>query len=58
MNRKIRLTTYVLMLSVEATEDFLESVKRFIFERTNSTTETRTPHLNEGVSIMPPTAVR
>jgi hypothetical protein len=58
MNRGIRLTTYVLMLTVEAAEDFLEFVKRLIFERTNSETETRNPHLNDRFSILPPTAVR
>ena len=58
MNGKIRLTTYVLMLTVDAAEDLLESVKRFLFERANSTAEIRDPHLNEGFSIMPPTAIR
>jgi len=58
MNREIRLTTYVWLLTVEAAEDFLEFAKRLLFERTNSVTETRNPHLNERFYILPPTAVR
>jgi hypothetical protein len=58
MNRTIRLTTYVWLLTVEASVDMLESLKRVLFERTNSATDTRDPHLNEGFRILPPTAIR
>lgn len=58
MNRTIGLTTYIWLLTVEASVDILESVKRVLFERADSATETRNPHLNEGFRILPPTAVR
>jgi len=57
MNRAINWTTYIWLLTIEAAEDLLESVRRLLFEHSNPSTESRNPHLNERFRILPPTAV-
>jgi hypothetical protein len=57
MNRTISWTTYIWLLTMEAAEDLLESVRRLLFERSNPSTESRNPHLNDRFRILPPTAV-
>jgi len=57
MNSAISWTTYIWLLTLEACEDLLESVKRLLFEHSDSSTESRDRHLNERFQILPPTAV-
>jgi len=56
MNRAISWTTYIWLLTVETSEDLLESVKRFLFEHSNYSTENRERYLNETFRMLPPTA--
>jgi hypothetical protein len=57
MNKTISWITYIWLLTVEAAEDLLESVRRLLFERNNPSTESRNPYLNDRFRILPPTAV-
>jgi hypothetical protein len=57
MNTAIRWTTYIWLLTVEAYEDLLESIKRLLFEHSDSAPESRNPQLNERFRVLPPTAI-
>jgi len=57
MNRAINWITYIWLLTVEASEDMLESVKRRLFEHGDSATEIRKPQLKDSFRVLPPTAV-
>jgi hypothetical protein len=57
MNRAISWTTYIWLLTMEACEDLLESVKRLLFEHSDPSTESRDHHRNERFRMLPPTAV-
>jgi hypothetical protein len=57
MNRAISWTTYIWLLTMEASEDLLESVKRLLFEHNDPATEIRNHQPNERFRILPPTAV-
>jgi len=49
--------TYIWLLTVETSEDLLESVKMLLFEHSDSAIDSRERHLNERFRILPPTAV-
>lgn len=57
MNKTIRWTTYIWLLTVEASEDLFVSVKRLFFERSDASTEVREHYPNDRFRILPPTAV-
>jgi hypothetical protein len=57
MNRAISWITYIWLLTVETSEDLLESVKMLLFEHSDSAIDSRERHLNERFRILPPTAV-
>jgi hypothetical protein len=57
MNKAISWTTYIWLLTVETSEDLLESAKRLLFEHNGPSTKSRDLHLNERFRILPPTAV-
>jgi len=57
MNKAISWITYIWLLTIEASEDLLESARRRLFERSDSATETRNPQLNDRYRILPPTPI-
>jgi len=57
MNKAISWTTYIWLLTMEASEDLLESIRRLRFEHSHPSIESRDHHLNERFRILPPTAV-
>ena len=57
MNKAISWITYIWLLTIEASEDLLESVRRRLFEHSDSAIEIRNPHLNDRFRILPPTPV-
>jgi hypothetical protein len=57
MNRTISWTTYIWLLTMEAAEDLLESVRRLLFEHSNPSAESRSSYLNDRFQILPPTTV-
>jgi hypothetical protein len=57
MNKAISWTTYIWLLTMEASEDLLESIRRLLFEHSDPSIESRDRHLNERFRILPSTAV-
>ena len=58
MNKVISWTAYLWLLTVEAWEQLVESVRERFSERSYSTAEARTKKLNDSCRVAPPTAVR
>jgi hypothetical protein len=58
MNKVISWTAYLWLLTVEACEQAIESVKERFFERSYSAAEVRNKKLNDSCRVVPPTAVR
>jgi hypothetical protein len=55
MNKSISWATYIWLLAIETSEDVLESIKKRLFERSNSSSEIRNPQTNERFQVLPPT---
>ena len=58
MNKVISWTAYLWLLTVEAGEQAIESVKERFSERSYSSAEVRNTKLNDSCRLAPPTAVR
>lgn len=58
MNKAISWVTYIWLLTIETSEDVLESVKERLFRHGGSAIAIRDPETNERFRLMPPTSVR
>jgi hypothetical protein len=58
MNKVISWTAYIWLLTVEACEQIVESVKERFSQRSYPSAEIRNKKLNDSCRIAPPTAVR